>query len=155
MLELTSSTTGNKVLLDTDTIVSALVEGHPAHDPAFAWLERAKNKEVTGYMSAHSLAEVYAVLTKAYHVSPADVLRMIETSLIANLEVVALTEAEYQTLLKHLTSLNIIGGNVYDGIHAFAAWKVDVDYVVTGNKSHFDSVYPTQVHKIILPTTTI
>ena len=53
-----------RILFDTSTLVAAVVEGHPAHVAAFPWLQRVKDKAETGIVAAHSLAELYAILTR-------------------------------------------------------------------------------------------
>jgi predicted nucleic acid-binding protein len=52
-----------KVLFDTSALVAAMVEGHPRHEQAWPWLQQAKAGKVQGVVAAHSLAELYAVLT--------------------------------------------------------------------------------------------
>lgn len=53
-----------RVLLDTSVLIAAVVEGHPAHAVAFPWLQRVKAGTDIGVVAAHSLAEMYAVLTR-------------------------------------------------------------------------------------------
>ena len=53
-----------KVLLDTSVLVAAMIEAHPAHERALSWLQRAKGKEITAAVACHTLAELYAVLTR-------------------------------------------------------------------------------------------
>ena len=52
-----------KILLDTSVLVAAVVESHPAHSQALPWLQRVRNNVDTGLVAAHSLAELYAILT--------------------------------------------------------------------------------------------
>jgi predicted nucleic acid-binding protein len=52
-----------KVFLDTSILVAAFVEGHPYHTQALPWVQRAKRREIQGVIAAHTLAELYAVLT--------------------------------------------------------------------------------------------
>jgi predicted nucleic acid-binding protein len=53
-----------KALLDTSTLIAAMLPDHVHHAPALAWLSRAKSGAFEFVCSAHSLAEVYAVLTR-------------------------------------------------------------------------------------------
>jgi len=52
-----------KVLLDTSVLVAAMVESHPAHERSLSWLQRIKKGSDTGLVSAHTIAELYAILT--------------------------------------------------------------------------------------------
>jgi len=53
-----------RILFDTSTLVAAMVAGHPAHTVALPLLLRVKEKTDTGLVAAHSLAELYAILTR-------------------------------------------------------------------------------------------
>jgi predicted nucleic acid-binding protein len=52
-----------KILLDTSVLIAAMVEAHPAHDRALPWLKRVNRGPDHGFVAAHSLAEVYSILT--------------------------------------------------------------------------------------------
>ena len=52
-----------KVLLDTSVLVPGMVKVHPRHALALPWLQQAKERKFDGVVSAHSLAEVYNVIT--------------------------------------------------------------------------------------------
>lgn len=53
-----------RVLFDTSTLIAAMIEGHPAHSLALPWLQRVKAKTDAGLVAAHTLAELYAILTR-------------------------------------------------------------------------------------------
>lgn len=53
-----------KVLFDTSVIVAALLPQHPSHVPCFAQLHAVESGPAKGYLSTHSLAEVYSVMTR-------------------------------------------------------------------------------------------
>lgn len=142
-----------KVLLDTNILVAALVRDHPHHSEALPWLQRIIRKEIAGAVSAHSLAEVYTVLTRALKTPPAAALLLIETNILNHMEVVVLDGEDYHNLLKHCVGLNISGPKVYDALIGWAAWKAHVDCLVTKNKKDFDVLYPAAIAQIIDPTT--
>lgn len=52
-----------KVLFDTSVLAAALLEYHPNHKLAFPWLRNVKKGKYVGFISMHSLAELYAILT--------------------------------------------------------------------------------------------
>lgn len=52
-----------KVLLDSSTLIAAMLPDHVHHGPAHAWLSQAKAGTFELVASGHSLAEVYAVMT--------------------------------------------------------------------------------------------
>ncbi len=143
-----------KVLFDTSLLVAAMVEGHPTHGMALPWLQRVKAKLDAGLVAAHTLAELYAILTRLPlnpHIPPALALQLIQSNVLDTCEVVALSKEDYVTLLSHLVNLGIAGGAVYDALLLHAAWKSGVDQVVTLNAADFRGVYPALADKIISP----
>jgi predicted nucleic acid-binding protein len=143
-----------RILFDTSMLVAAVVEGHPAHALAFPWLQRVKDKTDAGVVAAHSLVEMYAILTRlpVRPAIPPDMAReIIATNVLATCEIVALSAADYVTLLDHLAGLKIAGGAVYDALLLHAAWKAGVDQVVTLNADDFRRVYPALARKIVSP----
>jgi predicted nucleic acid-binding protein len=52
-----------KVLLDTSIFVAAMVEAHPAHERALPWLQRVKAETDSVVVAAHSVTELYVILT--------------------------------------------------------------------------------------------
>jgi predicted nucleic acid-binding protein len=143
-----------KILLDTSTLVAGLVEDHPAHERALPWLQRIKNGSNTGVISAHTLAELYAILTSLPlrpRLTPRSVQRLIEDDVLACFEVIPLTESDYQTVISRLSDLGITGDAVYDALIAQAAVNASVDQVVTLNQRDFLRVHPELASKIISP----
>ena len=63
-----------KALLDSSTLIAAMLPDHAHHAAALAWLARAKAGAFEFVCSAHSPAEVYAVLRRGQssHPSPSD-----------------------------------------------------------------------------------
>jgi predicted nucleic acid-binding protein len=53
-----------KVLFDTSILVAAVVADHPKYPESCPWLQRVKAKEIVGFVSTHTLAELSAVLTR-------------------------------------------------------------------------------------------
>lgn len=143
-----------RVLLDTSLLIAATVEGHPAHAAAFPWLQRVKDQADDGVVAAHSLAETYAILTRLPirpAITPVLAREIIQVNILDTCEVVALSDADYVTLLNHLTDLGIAGGAVYDALLLHTAAKVGVDQVVTLNAHDFRRVYPALADKIVSP----
>jgi predicted nucleic acid-binding protein len=53
-----------KVLFDTSVLVAALIVSHPHHPACYSQLRAAKSKQFQGFISTHSLAETYSVITR-------------------------------------------------------------------------------------------
>lgn len=143
-----------KVLLDTSILVAALVQSHVAHALAVAWLQRVQRKEVTGYIAAHTVAEVYAVLTRMPvkpPISPATAWKVLQTEVLPHVEVVALSAADYPTVLEQLAAHHIGGGQTYDALIAKAALLASVDHLITLNAKHFRAIFPDVAALVINP----
>lgn len=143
-----------KILLDTSVLVAALVEKHPNHTLAFPWLQKAKAKAFTGFVAAHSVAELYSILTTLPirpRISPATAAQMIKRDVIDQLQVVSLSKEDYAAVIEHLATENIVGGSTYDALLLRAAVSANVDQVVTFNADDFRRVYPELADKIVSP----
>jgi predicted nucleic acid-binding protein len=97
---------------------------------------------------------MYSILTRLPvrpSISPEMAREVITVNVLDICEVVALSAADYVTLLTHLAGLKIAGGAVYDALLLHAARKADVDQVVTLNAHDFRRVYPALADKIVSP----
>lgn len=143
-----------RILLDTSVLVAAMVEAHPAHEQALPWLLGATNGSHVGLVSAHSLAELYSILTTLPvepPISPTDALRLIKHNIIGALEIVALSEQDYLEVIEQLAGLGIMGGATYDALIVRSAMKANVEHVVTLNEKDFRRVYPDLADRIVTP----
>lgn len=143
-----------KVLLDTSVLVAAMVEAHPEHERALPWLQRARRGEITAIVAAHTLAELYSILTSLPvkpTISPPTAWHLVRKNILDTLEVVALSKDDYRAILEHLAEIAIAGGATYDALIAYAAWKAEVDQLVTFNEKDFRRVYPAFSEQIVAP----
>lgn len=142
------------ILFDTSVLVAAMVEAHPMHERALPWLQRVQAGLDVGIIAAHSIAELYAVLTKLPvrpRISPAVAQRLIQQNVLEICRVVSLSEDDYVAILGHLSDTGIVGGATYDALILYAALKADVDCVVTSNETDFRRIYPDLADKIVAP----
>ncbi len=132
-----------KVFLDTNVLVSAVVKQHVFHERSFAVLERVHDGKDDGFVSAHSLAEMYAVLTNLpapYRHTPEQALLSIEENVVKHFKTVALVGNEYASLIRDAAGSQIQGGKIYDAVLLKAARKADVDRICTLSLKHFQSI---------------
>ncbi len=134
-----------RVLFDTSVLVAALVTAHPAHERSFPWLRRALSKELDYLVAAHSLLELYAVLSRlplAPRISPATARRLVEENVAGAARVVTLSASDYRSVLTKVADLGLAGGGVYDALVARAAQKGGADRLLTLNLGHFERLWP-------------
>jgi predicted nucleic acid-binding protein len=143
-----------KVLLDTSVLVAAMVEAHPAHEKSLPWLQRIKRGEELGLVSAHSVAELYAILTTLPlkpRISPTVAYDLIQHNVFDLCEVLSSTAEDYGAVIKSRSKEGITGGVTYDAIILYAAIKGKADRVVTLNENDFRRIYPQMAARIVSP----
>jgi predicted nucleic acid-binding protein len=134
-----------RVLLDTSLLVAAMVEVHPSHASALPWLQRVKAGVHKGFVAAHSIAELYSILTTLPvqpRIAPMIAQRLVHRNVLDLCDVVSLSEEDYVAVTDHLSQLGIIGGVTYDALILYAGIKTDVDRVITLNEKDFRRVFP-------------
>ena len=143
-----------KVLLDTSVLVAAVVEAHPMHSVALPWLQRAKAKSDSGLVAAHSIAELYSVLTKLPlrpRIAPSVAVEVIERDVLDILEVVPLSGDDYRAVINRLAQMGITGGAIYDALIVHAARAAGAEQIVTLNQTDFQRIAPDLSGRIIAP----
>ena len=121
------------ILLDTSVVVAALMPAHSQH----AWARPYFGIKGAS-VCAHTLAELYAVLTASpqFRLPPASATTVV-TQLAASLNVVTLEPELYLKTIQRISVLGLGGGAIYDALIAEAALKVKATQLVTLNAKHF------------------
>jgi predicted nucleic acid-binding protein len=123
--------------LDTGIIVGALLESHPEHVACLSALEDCERP----FTDTHALAETFATLTGFYKV-PTKAAAELTLGLRDSIEVQALAFADYDTSIREARSRGVMGGGIYDSLHATFARRKKAVQIVTRNPSHFQHVAP-------------
>ena len=142
-----------KVFLDTNVLVAAVCGGHTQHPRAFPLLERVQSGKDEGFISAHSLAEMYAVLTRLpapYRHTPEQALLSLEENILKYFKATALTAGEYAALIRESALGGLQGGVVYDALVLKSAAKSGVERIFTFNLKHFQAVAPKGIGSLIV-----
>jgi len=142
-----------KVLFDTSFLVAAFLESHDSHERCLRYFQKVLRGSCEGHVSAHSVAELYAVLTRIParpKISPSMAVRLVRDNVESKMQVIALSGYEYMSIVADAASLNLSGGVVYDAIIAMCAKKAGVDQLLTLNPDDFQRVWPD--HKGIIRT---
>ncbi len=126
-----------KAFFDTSVLVPLFYRDHVHHGPSqelFIQFNRS-----TGCCGAHSLAEVYAVLTRMpgkRRITGEQAMLFIG-NIRDRLSIVALSGDEYANALQASASLGVVGGSVYDAMLAHCALKAKAETIYTWNTSHY------------------
>ena len=123
---------------------------------SFPWLQRIRHTEDVGLVTTHSLAELYAILTRlpvSPRITPTLAYRLIQQNVTNLCTIISLTAEDYDAVLQHLAETGLSGGITYDALILYAAIKANVDRIVTLNEKDFQRIYPALRDKIISPLT--
>ncbi len=132
-----------KIFLDTNVLVASVVEQHGHHQRAYAVLDRVQCGRDEGFVSAHGLAEVYAVLTRLpapFRHTPEQALLSVEENIVKYFKITSLTAADYTGLIREAALAGVQGGTIYDAVLIKCAAKTAVEKLFTFNVGHFQNV---------------
>ena len=124
--------------LDTSVLVAAFYSDHEHYALSSTLLLRCQKESACA--AAHSLVEVYSVLTRMpgkNRASSGEVLLFLK-DLRERLAIVSLTEEEYVEALQNASNMGIMGGGIYDALLAYCAMKVKAETIYTWNVKHFN-----------------
>lgn len=123
--------------LDTGIMVGAVLQSHPEHEACLSALEDFKQP----FTDAHALAETFATLTGFYKV-PTEAASELTLALRDFMLVEELTLSDYETSIRESRSRGVMGGGIYDSLHATFARRHHAVRILTQNPSHFQHVAP-------------
>jgi len=126
-----------KWFFDTSVLIPAFVEDHKDHDRCLAVYAPANQR--VACCAAHSLAEVYAGVTRlpgVFRASAAQAILFL-ADIEEHLTIVSLNSAEYLTTIRQASANGILGATIYDALLAACAIKAKADTIYTDNERHF------------------
>lgn len=123
--------------LDTGILVGAVLKQHPEHAACLEALEESE----APFTDAHALAEAFATLTGFYRV-PVVAAAELTLGLKSSLLVEPLPLADYEKAIGEAQRRGVMGGGIYDSLHATFARRKGARRIVTRNPSHFAHAAP-------------
>ena len=87
-----------EIFFDTTVLVAASEQGHPHYTRASPALRRVAAGQDKGFISVHSIAEVYASLTRLPvqpRIHPLEAVRIVTDNILAHFEVVPIGKEDY------------------------------------------------------------
>lgn len=122
--------------LDTSTLVGAVLENHPQHAACLTAFEQPNP-----FSDVHALAETFATLTGFYKV-PTESATELTLGLQEAIKIEAVALDDYETAISEARKRGVMGGGIYESLHATFARRMGARRVVTRNPSHFAHVAP-------------
>ena len=128
-----------KTYFDTGALIGLVMASHPGHAGCLAQFEAAKDRLTCG----HALAETFASLNSHFKV-PNEVAAELTLSLLEreNFRVEALSIEDYKATISEAKQRGVMGGGIYDSLHATFARRRGAKRIVTLNGGDFRHVAP-------------
>jgi len=143
-----------KLFFDTNVLVAASEETHPHYGQAAPVLRRVAAKKDHGFMSVHSLAEVYAALTRLPvqpRIRPAEAARIITDNVLPHFEMVPVGKKDYTEALKLVSEGGWDGAKLYDALLVGCAERCGAERIYTFNLVDFRQLAPHLADRICTP----
>jgi len=127
---------------DTSVLIPVFNLDHVHHEASFQAFVSATRK--TSCCAAHSLGEMYAVLTRlpGKNRLGGEQANLLLEEVSSRLALISLTGEEYLLAMKQAAARGISGGTVYDYLLLFCADKVNAETIYTWNLKHFQKFGP-------------
>lgn len=140
-----------KTFFDTSILVAAFWEDHPHHQISLNVFSATRKKEAA--CAAHSLAEVYAVMTRlpVRPVVTGEQAMLFVHEMRDRLTVITLTENDYYATLQEAAERGHLGGRIYDALLLRCAAIAKAETIYTWNLKHFQHLAPDIASKIQTP----
>jgi predicted nucleic acid-binding protein len=126
-----------KWFFDTSVLVPAFLDEHIHHRASLAAYLKADRTQAC--CAAHSLAEVYAMLTRipGKHRASTDQAMLFLENMAERLSFISLGREEYWAAIARAAEVGIAGGTIYDALLARCALKAKAEIIYTWNVGHF------------------
>ena len=126
-----------KIFLDSGILIGAVLAEHPEHEACLEAFESAAD----AFTNAHCLAETFSTLTSFFKV-PNDNAAELTLGLCDAVRVEPVLLADYKTAIGEARRRGVMGGGIYDSLHATVARRLGAKQVVTRNPAHFAHCAP-------------
>ncbi|MGI8966070.1 MAG: type II toxin-antitoxin system VapC family toxin [Limisphaerales bacterium] len=143
-----------KFFLDTNVLIAACIQDHEHHARALPVVQKIHDGKAQGFVSAHSLLETFAILTRLPRLprlTPAQASTLVTDNIIKHFAVVSLSAKEYGELIMKLGQNHIVGGKAYDLLHLECAAKSGADRIYSFSLREFQELAPHLADKIAAP----
>jgi predicted nucleic acid-binding protein len=138
---------------DTSIYVAASLKNHEQHRACLDLLERHRLKREPMACGAHSMSELYSVLTRIpppNRLSAKEAFAIVER-IASHTKLISLKSGEELEVLRDAASRNLVSGIVHDAGLLACARKAEAREIYTLNMRHFQLVAPDLRERILHP----
>lgn len=140
-----------KFFFDTSVLIAAILFRHQHHRPSAAAYVKADKKNAC--CAAHTLAEVYATLTRlpGGQRMAGDQALLFVDQIRERLTIITLDEEDYCSAIASAVAQGIMGGTIYDALLAKCALKANATTIYTWDLDHFRLLGPEVARRTRTP----
>jgi|SRR5271165_5099054 len=143
------------LFFDTTVLVASSSEAHPHYAQAAPAVARVVAGKDKGYIGQHSIAEMYAALTRMPvlpRIHPLEAARIIRENVLAHFQTVPVAQADYEAAMTMVASQGWPGAKIYDALLLRCAEKTPAQRIYTFNLKDFKQMAPDHLQpKICAP----
>ena len=140
------------IFFDTTVLVAASEQSHPHYAQARPALLRVAAGQDKGFMGQHSIAEVFASLTRLPvqpRIHPVEAARIVTENILPHFEVVLLGKEDYLEAMNIMASGGWSGAKIYDALLLRCAARCAAERIYTFNLGDFRQLAPPGLHEKI------
>jgi predicted nucleic acid-binding protein len=140
------------IFFDTNVLVASSSSAHPHFVQASAAMARVAEGKDKGLISQHSIAEVYASLTRlpvVPRIHPLEAARMIRDNILHNFESVAIAKQDYLEALEMVSNSGWPGAKIYDALLLQCAQKSRAQRIYTFNLKDFKQLATGRLQEMV------
>lgn len=128
------------IFFDTSVLVAASESSHSHYVQARPALQRVATGKDTGFISAHSIAELYSALTRIPvqpRIHPTEAARIIDENILPHFDIVPIHKRDYVEAMAVTAKGGWAGGKIYDALLLRCAKMCGAERVYTFNVKDF------------------
>jgi predicted nucleic acid-binding protein len=136
------------IFFDTSVLVAACQQAHEHYAQAWPALRRVVSGRDKGFMGAHSIAEMYATLTRLPvrpRIHPVEAARIVTENILPHFETVPISKKDYLQALDLVMSGGWPGAKIYDALLLCCAEKCGAQLIYTFNLRDFQQLAPANL----------
>jgi predicted nucleic acid-binding protein len=133
------------IFFDTSVLVAGSEQSHPHYPQARRALLRVADGEDKGFVGLHSIAEVFAALTRMPvqpRLHPVEAARIVTDNILPHFEIVSLGKEEHLEVLNTIAIGGWMGAEIYHALLLRCAAKCAAERIYTFNLEDFRQLAP-------------
>jgi predicted nucleic acid-binding protein len=133
------------IFFDTSVLVASCTDTHSHFVPAIAAVTRVVTGQDTGFLSMHSIAEMFTALTTMParpRIHPTEAARLVTHNILAHFKTLPLTQQDYLEAMEMMVNGGWRGAKIYDALLLRSAEKSGAERIYTFNLADFRRLAP-------------